>query len=674
MHDEYDLTVDEVLDRLDGVVPRGPREWVAKCPAHDDKNPSLSIVEVDEGFLIHCFAGCTYHDVMEAIVDRPVVEDSVVIKFTGSLKDTSKSGLGLFADLFQFSPADLDHFFVGGIDRHLNIKPDRIEFLWPGIESAVKYRLSNPTDEKGYLWAKGSSKPPIWPEIEELLDEEVYITEGESDCIVLRHIGLQAYAVTTGGSRSATPRFPSSVIKTMIDRGVKTIYLAFDDDETGHNTASVVYNQILTLERGLPPDQVIDVRILPIATIALGYLGEKDLRQIWLRIRDAEAFSDEILALKREADTDEPKDRLWPHDEYLQRPADVLSWVVQDVVRAGGLGWISGYPKMGKSFIALDLAFAIATGDPFLGKFPIIEQGDVVYVIKENSDASTMSRIQKILSSKRNGAVVTFKNGASMDFDTPYRVMIDASREFRFEPQQVEALIQKILRHKRVTGRDVKAIIIDPLSFSLPGGRFDLNTFTDFQTRIVDLMAHMTRRTRASVIVVHHQNKSDDNNTMLGSVAAEASYDDKIQFITKGRSLADHRPGDPVRIQIVHRDGQSVMFDLQLDITDTSYKTTVTEVDEYESGSSGGEAKIKLSYGDRMKRLGTMVEPLLSELPEEFTWNDFVGGVRETYSKDDISDTNLASLFTWLRQPGDRPPFIEQHTRGKYRIFRGPQG
>ena len=35
------------------------REWMAQCPAHDDRTPSLSIRDADDGqVLVHCHAGC----------------------------------------------------------------------------------------------------------------------------------------------------------------------------------------------------------------------------------------------------------------------------------------------------------------------------------------------------------------------------------------------------------------------------------------------------------------------------------------------------------------------------------------------------------------------------------------------------------------------------------------
>ena len=56
-----------LLDRLDGVSPRGPGQWMTRCPAHPDRRPSLSIREVDERVLVHCHAGCEVGAVLDAL-------------------------------------------------------------------------------------------------------------------------------------------------------------------------------------------------------------------------------------------------------------------------------------------------------------------------------------------------------------------------------------------------------------------------------------------------------------------------------------------------------------------------------------------------------------------------------------------------------------------------------
>src|SRR5260370_27954879 len=40
---------------------------MARCPAHDDRNPSLSINQRDGKWLLHCHAGCTPGAVCDAV-------------------------------------------------------------------------------------------------------------------------------------------------------------------------------------------------------------------------------------------------------------------------------------------------------------------------------------------------------------------------------------------------------------------------------------------------------------------------------------------------------------------------------------------------------------------------------------------------------------------------------
>lgn len=60
--------LEKVLSRLEKVKKTGTNQWKACCPGHDDKDPSLSIREVDDGkVLLHCWAGCTAAEITAAI-------------------------------------------------------------------------------------------------------------------------------------------------------------------------------------------------------------------------------------------------------------------------------------------------------------------------------------------------------------------------------------------------------------------------------------------------------------------------------------------------------------------------------------------------------------------------------------------------------------------------------
>lgn len=61
------MRYDDILDRLDQVRQSG-NGHTSRCPAHDDKSPSLSIHQADDGkVLMYCAAGCSISDVTDSI-------------------------------------------------------------------------------------------------------------------------------------------------------------------------------------------------------------------------------------------------------------------------------------------------------------------------------------------------------------------------------------------------------------------------------------------------------------------------------------------------------------------------------------------------------------------------------------------------------------------------------
>ena len=61
------MTVETLLDRLEGVRRRPDGQYMARCPAHDDRSPSLSIREFEDGkVILRCFTGCTAYEVVTA--------------------------------------------------------------------------------------------------------------------------------------------------------------------------------------------------------------------------------------------------------------------------------------------------------------------------------------------------------------------------------------------------------------------------------------------------------------------------------------------------------------------------------------------------------------------------------------------------------------------------------
>lgn len=60
--------INNLLGRLNKVKSTGRNTWLACCPSHDDRSPSLSIKEESDGhILLHCFAGCSAADIVDSV-------------------------------------------------------------------------------------------------------------------------------------------------------------------------------------------------------------------------------------------------------------------------------------------------------------------------------------------------------------------------------------------------------------------------------------------------------------------------------------------------------------------------------------------------------------------------------------------------------------------------------
>jgi len=62
------MTAEKLLNRVEKYKTLGDGRWVAVCPAHSDRSPSLHITEKADGVvLIHCKAGCGATEVLDAV-------------------------------------------------------------------------------------------------------------------------------------------------------------------------------------------------------------------------------------------------------------------------------------------------------------------------------------------------------------------------------------------------------------------------------------------------------------------------------------------------------------------------------------------------------------------------------------------------------------------------------
>ena len=91
--------IERLLVVLKGVRQTGPGRYMARCPAHDDHSPSLSLRETDDGrILIHCYAGCGAAAVMESVgltLRDLMPESRGEVRASAALLDARDALLGL---------------------------------------------------------------------------------------------------------------------------------------------------------------------------------------------------------------------------------------------------------------------------------------------------------------------------------------------------------------------------------------------------------------------------------------------------------------------------------------------------------------------------------------------------------------------------------------------------
>lgn len=78
------MKADLILNGCKKVRRTGPANWIACCPAHEDRSPSMTVRELEDGrTLIHCFAGCSVEQILGALglgfdalfPDKPIAAD-----------------------------------------------------------------------------------------------------------------------------------------------------------------------------------------------------------------------------------------------------------------------------------------------------------------------------------------------------------------------------------------------------------------------------------------------------------------------------------------------------------------------------------------------------------------------------------------------------------------------
>lgn len=62
------MIASELISRLTKAKRTRKDSWIACCPAHDDRSPSMTVRELPDGrILLHCFSGCSVEEIVTAL-------------------------------------------------------------------------------------------------------------------------------------------------------------------------------------------------------------------------------------------------------------------------------------------------------------------------------------------------------------------------------------------------------------------------------------------------------------------------------------------------------------------------------------------------------------------------------------------------------------------------------
>lgn len=481
------------LNNLEDVVPSGTG-YIAKCPAHNDVKASLSITEDPSGVLVHCFAGCTYGEILKMI---DTAEGTPI-----TIKTVSSIPLGMSAKAWweDYTGVPAEEWESWGVV----FLGTTIQFTW-GRSSVTKHRAAG---GKVYSWhPSGSASPPIWPDPPVSLPHRIYLTEGESDCGVLRYLGLPAFGVTKG---ALTPNLDRSFtyFKTL---GVREIVLLFDFDDAGQKSQDSISQ--LCLESGVIPISADVSKILdPLC-------GEKDLRDAWLRVSDKSRMLKLIEGLVESSLRRRSRRVLRSTlGDFLETPVRESRWLVDQTILAEAVQMIVGAPKMGKSWLALDLGISVASGKPFLGKFETPVSGPVVVITKEDPDYLLQDRFQKIMISKGLGGRVSLPQVYFPK--NPLPLYLDLSREFLFNGRDTAELMSWLQEIRERHG-GLSLVVFDPVLRMLE----DVDEFkaSEVSNSVFATAQMIQTELHSSVVLVHHRSKgAGESKSSYGSMAFHA--------------------------------------------------------------------------------------------------------------------------------------------------------
>jgi hypothetical protein len=222
----------------------------------------------------------------------------------------------------------------------------------------------------------------------------------------------------------------------------------------------------------------------------------------------------------------------------LERDRTTQRWLVEGLWTHAAVGFIGGAPKLGKSWLALDLALSVATKTPCLGVHQVPEAGSALVYLAEDHPSEVRLRIDGLC--RHRGLDLA---SVPIDVITSPSLRLDLDRDRRRLAEAVRELEPKLL-------------VLDPLVRLHRRNENDAAEVSE----LLAFLRELQRTFGVAIVVVHHMRKNGavaDGQALRGSGDFHA-WTDSALYLRRVRGRlqlhAEHRSApspEPIPIVLV---------------------------------------------------------------------------------------------------------------------------
>jgi hypothetical protein len=201
-------------------------------------------------------------------------------------------------------------------------------------------------------------------------------------------------------------------------------------------------------------------------------------------------------------------------------------WLIEDLWADQAVGILGGEPKCCKSFLALDIAVSVASGQPCLRQYPVPRSGKVLLFPAEDSLSVVRQRLEGIAGAAQvpfEALPVEVITAPSLRLDTPADRQRLANTVQQFQP---------------------RLLILDPL---IRLHRVDENDATQIAA-LLSFLRQLQRQFQVAVLLVHHARKDSSSSrpgqALRGSSELHGWGDSNLYLRRRGSQLTlstEHR-------------------------------------------------------------------------------------------------------------------------------------